>query len=203
MRCSRWRYSIVGCQRIRSLAVQSVPLGTCRLYVRFNPFAWLITECVEISSVANTKTGFLVALWYVFIGNRDTVAVTQGSVVRRIDFDPGLIELILNILMEVGIDRQHILWLCREGIQLIRDIEVLQISLQYKRSGRLQNIAGRQSCINKQFVNSFPRRIIPNRNGGMENHSVLATLRTVVQTNPTHNPATMNRSNPFFFLATP
>ena len=72
-----------------------------------------------LADFAKTKNWFLIALRYVLVGNCDTVAVTQGSEVWRIDLDPGPVELILYILMQVGIDYLHILRYSREGVQFI------------------------------------------------------------------------------------
>ena len=72
-----------------------------------------------LADFAKTKNWFLIALRYVFVGNCDTVAVAQGSEVWRIDLDPGPVELILYILMQVGIDYLHILRYSRKGVQFI------------------------------------------------------------------------------------
>jgi hypothetical protein len=57
----------------------------------------------------------------------------------RADFHAGLIERILNILVQFGVDRHHSHRLVGIGIDFVGYIKIVECGLQDKRVRRLQN----------------------------------------------------------------
>ncbi len=95
--------------------------------------------------------------------------------------------------MQNRIRVQHIARLVRIDIQFVNDIKVIERRLQHEGWGVVQNILGRQSRRDEQFVNLPPGRRVANGHRGMEYQSFVFCLRTVIHYNAAQNGTVWNR----------
>ena len=82
-----------------------------------------------------------------------------------------VVEPVLNVLVEMRIDKLHFCGHVRIRVQFIGNVEVIQRSLQNERFGNMKNALGRKGRVDKQFMNRPPRSVIANGNGGVEDDS--------------------------------
>jgi hypothetical protein len=82
---------------------------------------------------------------------------------RGVDFDTRLIEFILNIFVQFGIDFLHIFRMSRKYVQFIGHVEIVKTVLQHKRLGVWEDLLCGQCCTDQQIVDDPPGNAVANR----------------------------------------
>lgn len=118
------------------------------------------------------KRRSLVVLRQVLFWNSGLIPVADLRVVRRHDLDARLVELILDVLMEFGIDRSHLIGLFGIGVDFVGDVKIVQAGLQHERFWCLENMSGRVRRCNQEFMDRFPGRIVTDRHPGVKNQTL-------------------------------
>ncbi|PRD38391.1 UNVERIFIED_CONTAM: Peroxiredoxin-like protein [Trichonephila clavipes] len=95
-------------------------------------------------------------------------AITHGVVVRRQDLDAGLVEAVLDVLPQPGVDVDLVARAVGVGVDLVADVEVAQRLLQHERRRRVQQALGAARGLDQQPVHIPPGHIVADRHGGVQ-----------------------------------
>ena len=91
------------------------------------------------------------------------IAIAQGSISGREDLNSSLITVVLNILVQLGIDNRHNVRAIGKRIDFITNIEIIQRCLQHKGGWFCNNTGGSQGCLDQHVVNFTPGQVIAQR----------------------------------------
>src|SRR5271170_1515590 len=99
---------------------------------------------------------------------------------RRTNFHARFIEPVLNVQVQIRIYVQHLAGRIRVGVELVRYIEIIEGSLQYKWSGFPQHMLCGKRGAEKQLMNSPPWCVVTDRHRCVEDDARLLRRGTVV-----------------------
>ena len=89
---------------------------------------------------------------------------------RRAYFNTSFIEVILDVLVHLGIDCQHLRGSVGVRVHFVADIEIIQFVLLDERLRVLQHIPSCESRLDQKLMDGSPRRVISDGYSSMKDH---------------------------------